>query len=694
MDKLSLFADFFSKQPSVSTLLDVVNTIKRNEKLKSITEAYRSTHDHRIKETSYTFAVAVRFEGGKGKGHVTGYTGMSLVDLDHVPLDKIAEAKHLICQDPHTLICYTTISGEGLRIIFRYELDANASQEQQAKFYIYPFLAGNRYYELLTGCSGDPLCKNATRLSGMAYDPEAYFNPDAIAFTHEEVMKHANKVYKQNKEEKAKQRIEQYYQGFISPLLARQDIVYQPGKHNDYVMRVGYMLAEKGYNRKASVGWAKEKFKEYENTEAVVNSCFDNAGNQHKTVAAHGNQVATVQEIEDYLSAHVQLRYNEVLSRVEQFTPEGWTPMQNGDYNELWRNLSKVERVNAKDMERILNSGFVKHFNPFKGYLEDARKATEGDDTDYIYLLAQTVRVKGDEREQRIWYVYLTKWLVAMVAGWMLDGEVNNVILVFIGKQGTYKSTWQRMLLPPELSQYFSLMANVGRMSKDDKIKLASKGLVCCEELDTMSNAELNQFKSIVTMTYIDERAPYAHFSERKKRYASFCGNGNNPMFLSDSTGNRRWLPFEIVSIQSPREHPFPYQGIYAQAYRLYLSGYHYWFSDGEVEVLNKRNVNFEAPHVERELVSTYFRKPSTNEIGEFITASRALQIIGGNITQKLSLTKISQAFIELGFERKRVKGLRGFIAIERTADEIRDYLKRISLSDDEPEQQDDDLPF
>ena len=34
-------------------------------------------------------------------------------------------------------------------------------------------------------------------------------------------------------------------------------------------------------------------------------------------------------------------------------------------------------------------------------------------------------------------------------------------------------------------------------------------------------------------------------------------GTGNNVQFLSDPTGNRRWLPFEIESIESPRDRPF-----------------------------------------------------------------------------------------------------------------------------------------
>ena len=82
---------------------------------------------------------------------------------------------------------------------------------------------------------------------------------------------------------------------------------------------------------------------------------------------------------------------------------------------------------------------------------------------------------------------------------------------------------------------------------------MAQYGLVCCEELDTMRPSELKQLKAAVTMPSIDERAAYAHFHEHRPHIASFCGTGNNMQFLSDPTGNRRWLPFEVESIESPR---------------------------------------------------------------------------------------------------------------------------------------------
>ena len=264
--------------------------------------------------------------------------------------------------------------------------------------------------------------------------------------------------------------------------------------------------------------------------------------------------------------------------------------------------MSSVLRVNIQDVYRVIESDYVPAFNPFVEYLESLPEWHEGDH-DYIADLATTVKIKGEQEHiespeaaslkgtaqegtaqeadfSLFTFPYsLKKWLVGMVAGWISEDVVNNVILVFIGEQGAYKTTWFNYLLPPQLKQYFYTKTNANRMTRDDLLTLAQYGLVCCEELDTMRPAELNQLKAAVTMPSIDERAAYAHFHEHRKHIASFCGTGNNVSFLSDPTGNRRWLPFEVESIVSPRDHPFCYEGIYSQALALYKSGFTFWFT-------------------------------------------------------------------------------------------------------------------
>lgn len=730
------------KLPLPGLLEGVANLIRTDEKLAVFTRSYRQTGSKTFKNESQLFAVPCLFEGGKGRSNIRQLTGMSLVDFDHAigseergvkSEESISDGewkafiakelnilKRKAIADPHTLLCYITMSGNGLRVIFTYEIAPEFSgvpkdEEEVKKFEAYyqqAFYAGNAYYEKLLGAKADMQCKNITRLSGLAHDLEVFLRPqsEVIPFTAEEISTAATAYVKQSKEDKQMQRIQTYFDTLIAPQLAKAKIEFRSGSHNDYVMRVGYKLAERRFSKKVALRWAMQKFgKDYSDTEQVINSCFANASPHGKQGGSGDNRgdskTATVEEIKSFLDGHISLRFNEITSRVEYEIPADNTdthrfmPVNDRIVNSLWSQMSTITRVNIQDMYRVIESDYVPVFNPFKAYLNNLcksvgvqdKKQSVGD-RDYIQELAQTVRVKGGEQEQKLWHLYLKKWLVGMVASWISDDVVNNVILVLIGEQGAYKTTWFNYLLPPPLKQYFYTKTNANRMSKDDILTLAQYALVCCEELDTMRPAELNQLKAAVTMPSIDERAAYAHYHEHRKHIASFCGTGNNTQFLSDPTGNRRWLPFEVDSILSPREHPFHYEGIYAQALSLYTSGFQYWFTKEEIQELNRHNKQFETPHLEHELVDLYFRRPIDSELGEFISVARALQMISNGISQKLSAVNVGRAFSDLGFKRVRTNSSRGFIVVCRTPEEIKAYQHRL-LMDAEPDSE-PDAPF
>ena len=389
---------------------------------------------------------------------------------------------------------------------------------------------------------------------------------------------------------------------------------------------------------------------------------------------------ATVEDIRQFLSERVSLRYNVVTRRVEvhwltdfgDAPPEldDWEALTDRQVNSLWVELSEQKPVRVQDIYRVIESDYVAEYNPFAFYLE--RLPPWDGEQDHILGLSLSVNVKGDSDEQFLFAEYLKKWLVGMVAAWMNPQVVNNVILVLIGPQGAYKTTWFNYLLPPELRRYFYTKTNASRMSKDDLLVLAQYGLVCCEELDTMRPAELNQLKAAVTMLSVDERAAYARYHEHRPHIASFCGTGNSRQFLSDPTGNRRWLPFEVESIEPPHDNPLDYRNIYSQAYSLYRKGFRYWFTQQEIERLARHNQQFETANLELELVSQYFRKPLDNEPGEFISVAMALQIVGANITQKLSKEMVSRAFTKLGFQSRRTSKYRGYIVVRRSAEEMR----------------------
>ena len=773
MNNVSSFENFTSKRPVSLSLDAIANFMRCDQRLESLTKAYRQTGSKHIKMETPLFAVACFFDGGKGKENIKGLTGLSMVDFDHIspsgPLkeEELSALRSKIAGDPHTVMCYTTISGNGLRIIFRYEQSQSKTDrvgDHVFEQYKAAFYAGNVYYEKLLGMKADMQCKNITRLSGIAHDPDVFFrDPDnAEAFTLDEVAAAASQHAKESKEEKQMQRIQTYYDSLVAPMLARKGYKFQPSCHNDYVMRVGYMLAERRFSKKVVVRWALRMFgADYSGTEQVINSCFASSSSRGRDGGRAGKDnanTASVDEIKAFLDGRVRLRYNVITSRVECLltgentnnslsglntnltndtnnslgentnnslsglntnltndtnnslgvntnpTCPQWQPISDRIVNTLWSQMSSVMRVNIQDVYRVIESDYVPAFNPFVEYLESLPEWHEGDH-DYIADLAATVKIKGEQEHiespeadsslftlrsslpsqeadfSLFTFPYsLKKWLVGMVAGWISEDVVNNVILVFIGEQGAYKTTWFNYLLPPQLKQYFYTKTNANRMTRDDLLTLAQYGLVCCEELDTMRPAELNQLKAAVTMPSIDERAAYAHFHEHRKHIASFCGTGNNVSFLSDPTGNRRWLPFEVESIVSPRDHPFCYEGIYSQALALYKSGFTFWFTKEEIQEQNRHNRKFETPRLEHELVDLYFRRPLEHENSMFMTSSRVLQIIGSGITQKLSATRIGMAFSELGFQRVRYHGIRGYLVMQRTAEEIMAYQKSMAM--------------
>ena len=385
--------------------------------------------------------------------------------------------------------------------------------------------------------------------------------------------------------------------------------------------------------------------------------------------------LATMGEIKAFVNDRYYLRYNVVRRGVECRRPSSydhdgtdWELISDRIVNSLRVELAETKSVRKQDIWDLIESDFTPEFHPFLYYLDHL---PPWDGEDHILAMSVSVQVKGDVEEQMRFAEYLKKWLVAMVAGWVDDTVVNNVILVLIGEQGSYKTTWFNYLLPPELKSYFYTMTNANRMGRDDLLTLAQYGLVCCEELDTMRPSELNQLKAAVTMPSIDERAAYAHYHEHRKHIASFCGTGNNAQFLSDPTGNRRWLPFEIERIEPPRDHPFDYVGIYAQAYALYQEGFQYWFSRDDILRLSDHNRQFETPRLEYELANLYFCQPSGARPGVFMSVARAMQIVSANISQKLSPVYLGRAMGELGFRRVKFNGQRGYIVVIRSAEEI-----------------------
>ena len=371
---------------------------------------------------------------------------------------------------------------------------------------------------------------------------------------------------------------------------------------------------------------------------------------------------------------------------------EYWREMTKHDINSIVCHCAQEYDANitSREVMTALQSDLIPDVHPLREYVLSCGEWTE-EQPDWIDWVAQQVTVKplGDEakgdkaRGEGLWRGCFKKWFVAMVASWMKDEVVNHQVLVLIGRQGIFKTTWLEHLIPPHLRAYACKLANSNDLNKDERLRIAEFGLISLDEIDSMNNRELNQLKSVITATDVNERAAYAYTKERRVRLASFCASGNRRDFLTDITGNRRWLPFEVESIQNPFYTLLPYERMYAQAWALAQDPlFSYWFDLDEIEVLEEHNQRFRDESNEEQLLPILFDVPAEGK-GEFMTTAQISErlVTYGNIKKPMALSRLGMVLGTAGFKATKRKigniQTRGWIVYQRDTDEI-SALRRI----------------
>jgi predicted P-loop ATPase len=315
--------------------------------------------------------------------------------------------------------------------------------------------------------------------------------------------------------------------------------------------------------------------------------------------------------IEAHLGGFYNFRFNVVTRRVEfqeKSASTGFTPLDDRMENTLWCNLIK-DGVDCKqnELHAVLYSEFSELYDPFISYFSSL-PPWDGK-TDYIAQLAKTVTVT----KPILWEKSLRKWIVGMVACATLPDRDNHLVIILNSAQGKGKTSWCTELVPPELRNY--CLSGIPRFdSRDTAISLSECIVVNLDELGTLSEREMNKLKELISKNVIRERRPYGRNNENFVRRASFTASVNNQQVISDLSGSRRFLCFDVSDIN--RSSKPDHTNIFSQAVHLLNSGFRYWLDDNEIEEVHSNNEDFRARSPEEELFYTYFRKPQEGEQG------------------------------------------------------------------------------
>ena len=262
-----------------------------------------------------------------------------------------------------------------------------------------------------------------------------------------------------------------------------------------------------------------------------------------------------------------------------------------------------------QDVNRFIESTRIEQYDPVNTWLD---KLPEWDGQDRIKDLAARVPT-----EQPHWEKYLKCWLVGMVAQWRESDKQltgNALTPLLIGRQGCGKTRFCKILLPPELRDYYNDKLNF-KNEFDLNIALTSFALINIDEFDKTTNSQQIVLKYLLSSADVKFRPPYGKTIKQYRRYTSFIGTTNQMQPLVDPTGSRR---FVCVGIPKDKNIDFTdnldHRQLYAQALYLFNKGERFWLEDDEIQTLIEENVPYQRTVDLVEMINETFRKPKDGE--------------------------------------------------------------------------------
>ena len=347
----------------------------------------------------------------------------------------------------------------------------------------------------------------------------------------------------------------------------------------------------------------------------------------------------TALRLEEFMERRYEFRYNTVLNDLEFRQRDSihfyFKTMDRRARNSIAINALK-EGIRAwdRDVERYLTSDFVPLYNPVEEYLCGVGR---WDGKDRIRALADLVPCNNP-----YWRELFYRWFLSMVAHWRgLDRQHgNSTSPLLVGAQGFRKSTYCRIILPPELR--FGYTDSLDFKSKQDAERYLGRFMLV--NLDEFDQINLNQqgfLKHLLQKPVANLRKPYASSIQEVRRYASFIGTSNQMDLLTDPSGSRRFICIEVTA-PIDTNVAINYRQLYAQAMHDIYKGERYWLDDKDEAILKQTNRDFEQVTPLEQLFSSYFQPAESEEAGEWLTAMEIFNYLQTKTRDRLSISKIA----------------------------------------------------
>ena len=221
-----------------------------------------------------------------------------------------------------------------------------------------------------------------------------------------------------------------------------------------------------------------------------------------------------------------------------------------------------------------------------------------------------------------LWVQCFSVWLRALAAQWMAHPTVtaNDLVPLLVSRrQGLRKSTFCRLLMPPELSDYYADKFELTATAAHEP-RLAKLGLINLDEFDRYTPRQNATLKNLLQLKSLSVRRTYRQELMALPRVASFIATSNVNEVLTDPTGSRR---FVCVEVNAPIDcSPIDHAQVFAQLRSEVLSGAPCYLDRATTEALERSNAPFRVFSPLAERFARFYRVPTTDEPGEWHTVT------------------------------------------------------------------------
>ncbi len=239
------------------------------------------------------------------------------------------------------------------------------------------------------------------------------------------------------------------------------------------------------------------------------------------------------------------------------------------------------------------------------------------------------------DRTQRYIELVGVKWMVAAVARVFEPGCRVDYMLILEGEQGVKKSTTIEIL-----GGEWYTDARLNFADKDSLLIVQGRWIIEMAELEGMNKAETSETKKFLTQHVDLFRPPYGRKLVKYPRRCVFAGTVNLDAYLKDDSGNRRFWPVRVTSIDAEALRRDVDQ-LWAEAVHLYRSGTPWWVLSEERHLFAEQQEQRFAVDAWEDAVLDYL-----DGRGEF-----ALEA-GGTILKRVTVSDLLQKALKLDKSR------------------------------------------